>query len=68
MTFDVCSVRFSSEGSTCGVCGEKAELKKPKQNRKGNNVLLAETMKICSNFSFSCNRDRVFLIREKTIK
>lgn len=40
---------FPHEELPCGVHGEKAEHKKPKQNPKGNSVLLAETMKICSH-------------------
>lgn len=40
---------FPYKQPPCGVPGEKAEHKKPKQNPKGNTVLLAETMKIRSN-------------------
>lgn len=61
MTFALCSVRFSSQEPPCRARNEKAEQKKPKQTPKVNDVLLAETMKICSNWLFSCSLNRDYV-------
>lgn len=53
---------FPHKEPPCGAGDEKAmSKKKPKQNPKGNNVLLAETMKICSNWLFSCSLHRDYV-------